>query len=121
MTSNENKKTIYVGITGDIIHPGIINIIKEGEKYGDLIVGLLTDKAIVAHKRLPYLTYEQRKNVIENIKGVHMVVPQDDWSYVPNLKKYKPNYIIHGDDWKTNYLSKICEEVFEEMKELGGK
>ena len=50
-----------------------------------------------------------------------MVVPQDDWSYVPNLKKYKPNYIIHGDDWKTNYLSKICEEVFEEMKELGGK
>ena len=49
-----------------------------------------------------------------------MVVPQDDWSYVPNLKKYKPNYIIH-DDWKTNYLSKIREEVFEEMKELGGK
>jgi phosphoenolpyruvate phosphomutase len=121
MTSNENKKTVYVGITGDIIHPGIINIIKEGGKYGNLIVGLLTDKAIVAHKRLPYLTYEQRKNVIENIKGVHMVVPQDDWSYVPNLKKYKPNYIIHGDDWKTNYLSKIREEVFEVMKELGGE
>ena len=121
MTLNDNKKTVYVGITGDIIHPRIINIIKEGEKYGDLIVGLLIDKVIVAHKRLPYLTYEQRKNIIENIKGVHMVVPQDDWSYVPNLKKYKPNYIIHGDDWKTNYLSKICEEVFEEMKELGGK
>ena len=121
MTSNENKKKVYVGITSDIIHPGIINIIKEGKKYGNLIVGLLTDKAIVAHKRLPYLTYEQRKNVIENIKEVYMVVPQEDWSYVPNLKKYKPDYIIHGDDWKTNYLSKIREEVFEIMKELGGE
>ena len=46
-----------------------------------------------------------------------MIVPQEDWSYIPNLKKYKPNYIIHGDDWKTNYLSKILEEVFEVMKE----
>ena len=100
-------KTVYLGITGDIIHPGIINIIKEGAKLGDLTVGLLTDSAIVSHKRLPYLTYEQRKQVVENIKGVANVVPQEEWSYVPNLKKLKPDYMIHGDDWKTNYLSKI--------------
>lgn len=114
-------KTVYLGITGDIIHPGIINIIKEGAKLGDLTIGLLTDSAIVSHKRLPYLTYEQRKSVVENIKGVARVVPQEEWSYVPNLKKYKPDYIIHGDDWKTNYLSKIRDEVFETMKEWGGQ
>nr|MCR5063545.1 phosphoenolpyruvate mutase [Treponema sp.] len=73
------------------------------------------------HKRLPYLTYEQRKTVVENIKGVAKVVPQEDWSYVPNLKKYKPDYIIHGDDWKTNYLNHIRDEVFEVMKEWGGQ
>jgi len=114
-------KTVYLGITGDIIHPGIINIIKEGAKLGDLTIGLLTDSAIVSHKRLPYLTYEQRKSVVENIKGVARVVPQEEWSYVPNLKKIKPDFMIHGDDWKTNYLSKIRDEVFEAMKEWGGQ
>lgn len=114
-------KTVYLGITGDIIHPGIINIIKEGAKLGELTVGLLTDSAIVSHKRLPYLTYEQRKQVVENIKGVARVVPQEEWSYVPNLKKLKPDYMIHGDDWKTNYLSKIRDEVFEAVKEWGGQ
>ena len=106
-------KSVYLGLTGDIIHPGIINIINEGAKLGELTVGLLTDSAIVSHKRLPYLTYEQRKNVVENIKGVAKVVPQEEWSYVPNLRKIKPDYIIHGDDWKTNYLNHIRDEVFE--------
>lgn len=115
------SKSVYLGITGDIIHPGIINIINEGAKYGDLIIGLLTDSAIVSHKRLPYLTYEQRKQVVENIKGVSKVVPQEEWSYVENLKKYKPNFMIHGDDWKSNYLSKIREDCFEVMKEWGGQ
>ncbi len=114
-------KTIYLGMTGDIIHPGIINIIREAEKYGVVMVGLLTDAAIAANKRLPYLSYDQRKAVIENIKGVATVVPQEDWSYVPNLKRYKPDYIIHGDDWKTGQLSRIREEVFQVMAEQGGQ
>jgi len=113
-------KTVYLGMTGDIIHPGIINIISEAEKLGKLTVGLLTDSAIAAHKRLPYLSYEQRKEVVERIKGVDVVVPQDDWSYVANLKKYKPDYIIHGDDWKDGPLSKIREDVYKTMEELGG-
>lgn len=117
----KKEKTVYVGITGDIIHPGIINIIQQGAKYGRLIVGLLTNSAIANHKRIPYLTYEQRKAVLENIKGVSEVIPQEDWSYVPNLKKLKPDYIIHGDDWKTNYLKNIREEVFEVMKKIGGE
>ena len=115
------EKRVYLGLTADIIHPGIINIINEGAKHGQLIIGLLTDSAIVSHKRLPYLTYEQRKQVVENIKGVSEVIPQEDWSYIPNLKKLKPDFIIHGDDWKRGSLSKIRDEVIEVMKEWGGE
>jgi len=116
-----SQKTVYLGMRGDIVHPGIINIIREGSKLGELIVGLLTDSAIASHKRLPFLTYEQRLDVIENIKGVARVVPQEEWSYVPNLRKYKPDYIIHGDDWKNGPLKKEREEVFSAMKKLGGE
>lgn len=114
-------KTVYLGMIGDIMHPGLINIINEGAKYGDVMIGLFTDKAIATHKRLPYLTYEQRKNVIENIKGVSSIVPQDEWSYVPNLLKYKPDYIIHGDDWLQGPDKYIRDEVFKVMEKLGGE
>ena len=114
-------KTVYLGMIGDIMHPGLINIINEGTKYGDVMIGLFTDKAIATHKRLPYLTYEQRKNVIENIKGVSSIVPQDEWSYVPNLLKYKPDYIIHGDDWLQGPDKYIRDEVFKVMEKLGGE
>lgn len=115
------SKTVYLGMIGDIMHPGLINIINEGAKYGDVMIGLFTDKAIATHKRLPYLTYEQRKNVIENIKGVSSIVPQDEWSYVPNLLKYKPDYIIHGDDWLYGSDKYIRDEVFKVMEKLGGE
>jgi len=114
-------KTVYLGMTGDIIHPGIINIINKGASLGELTVGLLVDSAIALHKRLPYLTYEQRKSVVESLKGVSRVVAQEEWSYVPNLKKYKPDIIIHGDDWKNGLLSKEREKVFAVMAELGGE
>lgn len=117
----KNNKTVYLGMIGDIMHPGLINIIQEATKYGDVMVGLYTDKAIATHKRLPYLTYEQRKQVIENIKGVTSIVPQDDWSYVPNLVKYKPDYIIHGDDWLYGPDKYIRDEVFKVMEAMGGK
>jgi phosphoenolpyruvate phosphomutase len=114
-------KTIYLGLRGDIIHPGIINIIREAEKRGSVLIGLLTDSAIASHRRLPYLSWEQRFLVIEHIKGVSRVVAQEEWSYVPNLRKYRPDAIIHGDDWKSGPLCKEREQVFEVMKELGGE
>ena len=114
-------KTIYIGMTADIIHPGLINIIKEADKYGDVLIGLLTDEAIAEHKRLPHMNYEQRKEVVENIKGVAKVVPQKEWSYVNNLREYKPDYMIHGDDWIHGPLAKIREDVFDAMKEWGGE
>ena len=115
------SKTVYLGMIADIMHPGLINIIQEGAKLGDLIIGLFTDKAIAAHKRLPYLTYEQRRAVVENIKGVSRVVPQDEWSYAPNLRKLKPDFMIHGDDWQSGPDQELRLEAIEAMDEWGGK
>ena len=114
-------KKVYLGMIADIMHPGLINIINKGAEYGDVIIGLFTDKAIATHKRLPYLTYEQRETVVRSIHGVADVVPQDDWSYVPNLVKYKPDYIIHGDDWLEGPDKYIRDEVFKVMDAMGGK
>ena len=114
-------KTVYLGMIGDIMHPGYINIINKATEYGDVIIGLFTDKAIANHRRLPYLTWEQRKNVVESIRNVSRVVPQDDWSYVSNLLKYKPDYIIHGDDWQVGPDKYIRDEVFKVMEKLGGE
>lgn len=108
-------------MVADIMHPGLINIINEGAKYGDVVIGLYTDRAVADHKRLPYLTYEQRKAVVENIRNVSEIVQQDEWSYVPNLKKLRPDYIIHGDDWKFGADAEIREDVFKTMKEIGGE
>jgi len=115
-----NKK-VYIGMSADLIHPGHMNIIKEASKLGDVIVGLLTDKAIASYKRLPYMTYEQRKEVIENIKGVKEVIPQDTLDYRPNLKKIKPDFVVHGSDWREGVQSKVREQVIETLKEWGGK
>lgn len=117
----KSMKTVYLGMTADIIHPGLINIIREATKYGELLVGLLTDRAIAEHKRLPHMTYEQREEVVKNIKGVARVIPQEEWSYVNNLRKYKPDFIIHGDDWKTGAAAKVRDDVYKVMQELGGE
>ena len=115
-----NKK-VYLGMVADIMHPGLTRIINEGARYGDVIIGLFTDKAVAEYKRLPYLTYEQRKEVVENIKGVSEVVAQDEWSYIPNLRRLKPDYIIHGDDWKLGMDMELREEVIKTMAEWGGQ
>ena len=113
-------KIVYLGMTADIMHPGLINIINEASKHGEVLVGLLTDQAIAHYKRMPYLTYEQRKLIVENVKNVSRVVPQEEWSYVPNLLKYKPDFIIHGDDWLEGPLKDIREDVIQAMAQIGG-
>ena len=95
----ENIKKVYIGLSGDTVHHGHINLIEKAREYGKIMVGLLTDSAVANHKRLPILNYEQRKKIIENIQGVSEVVPQNDWDYSINIKKYKPDFMVHGDDW----------------------
>ena len=81
-------KSVYVGMSADLLHPGHTNILKTARDLGDVVVGLLTDEAIASYKRLPFMSYEQRKEVIENIKGVVRVVPQTTLDYVSNLESF---------------------------------
>ncbi|MBR5304137.1 MAG: phosphoenolpyruvate mutase [Candidatus Gastranaerophilales bacterium] len=120
-------KKIYIGMSADLLHPGHLNIINEGRKLidslggGELIVGLLTDKAIASYKRLPYMNWEQRKVVVENVKGVTQVVAQETLDYVPNLLKIKPDYVLHGDDWKTGVQAKTRQRIVDVMAQWGGE
>ena len=88
----------------DVLHPGHLNIINEAKKLGRVIVGLLTDEAIAEYKRVPLLDFKQRKLILENIKDVDEIVPQYTYDYSDNLRKLKPDYVVHGDDWKKGVL-----------------
>lgn len=121
MTANKKEKTVYVAMSADLIHPGHLNIIKEAKKYGKVVLGLLTDRAIASYKRLPYMTYRQRKEVMQSIKGVDKVIAQTTLDYVPNLKKIKPDYVVHGDDWKTGIQKATRQRVIDCLKTWGGK
>ncbi len=120
-------KKVYIGMSADLLHPGHLNIIHEARKLldsiggGELIVGLLTDKAIASYKRLPYMNWEQRKIIIENVKGVTQVIAQETLDYVPNLLRIKPDYVLHGDDWKTGVQAKTRQRIVDVMKEWGGE
>jgi phosphoenolpyruvate phosphomutase len=118
---NYMGKQVYVGMSADLVHPGHLNIIKEAAKLGEVTIGLLTDKAIASYKRLPYMDFEQRRVVVENIKGVNRVVAQETLDYEPNLRKYKPDYVVHGDDWRTGVQSHVREKVIEILNEWGGE
>ena len=114
-------KKVYVGMSADLVHPGHINILQEAEKLGEVIVGLLTDEAIASYKRLPFMSYDQRKEVITNIKGVSEVVSQDTLDYRPNLEKFKPHFVVHGDDWKEGVQSKTRQQVINCLDQWGGE
>ena len=115
------KKKVYVGLAVDIIHDGHINILKTAHKYGDVIVGLLTDEAIASYKNIPHLDFKRRKIIIENIKYVKKVVPQKTLDYVPNLKIIKPDFVVHGDDWKKGIQKKTRDGVIKILKNWSGK
>ncbi len=114
-------KQVYVAMSADLIHPGHLNIIAEAQKYGEVTLGLLTDQAIASYKRLPFLNFEQRKAVMEQIKGIARVVSQETLDYVPNLLKYKPDFVCHGDDWKQGAQKEVRERVMRTLKEWGGE
>ena len=115
------KKKVYVGLSVDIIHEGHINILKIASKYGDVIVGLLTDDAIASYKNIPYLNYNRRKIIVQNIKYVKKVIPQNTLSYIPNLNSIKPDFVVHGDDWKKGVQKQTRQDVIKTLNSWSGK
>lgn len=114
-------KKVYVGMSADLVHPGHLNILTKASKYGEVIVGLLTDEAIASYKRLPYMSYDERYAVISSLKQVSKVIPQTTLDYVPNLEKIKPDYVVHGDDWKEGVQKATRQRVIDCLKQWGGE
>lgn len=112
---------VYVGMAADIIHSRHINILKKASEYGKVIVGLLSDNAIISYKRLPIINYYNRKIVIESIKYVDNVIEQSTHSYKNNLLKLKPKFVVHGNDWVNGSQNIVRNEVIELLKQWDGQ
>jgi len=116
-----NRKKIYVGFAADILHKGHINILKIASRLGEVTVGLLTDSAIATYKKFPILDYKQREIILKNIKYVNKVIEQDSLDYRKNLMFLKPDYVVHGNDWKYGIQKKIRQQVIGTLKKWSGK
>jgi phosphoenolpyruvate mutase len=122
MNSKEDPmKIVYIAMSADLITPSHVKIIQEASKLGEVVIGLLTDSAVAGYQRLPYMPYEERKVVMENMLGVKKVVPQDTLDHVPNLLKIKPDYVFHRHDWSTGVLRETRQRVIETLKGWGGE
>jgi phosphoenolpyruvate phosphomutase len=115
------SKIVYVAMSADFLHHGHLNIIKKASELGVVTVGLLTDEAIAAYKQLPFLNFDQRKVIVENLKGVSFVIAQNTLEYKKNLQNLKPDYVVHGDDWVTGVQKNTRQEVINTLKEWGGE
>jgi len=115
------NRSVYMCFSTDVIHSGHIAIIKKAARLGKLTIGVLSDEAVVSYKRFPMLPFEERKTMFENIAGVHNVVEQKNLSYKENLEKYKPDIVVHGDDWVSGFQKPIRDEVTSVLASYGGK
>jgi len=117
----KKRKLVYLAFSADLLHEGHINILKKASKYGHIMVGLLTDQAITSYRKLPHLNFRQRELILKNIKYVKKVVEQKTLDYSKNLLKYRPDYVVHGDDWKSGIQKNTRAKVITILKKWSGK
>lgn len=114
------SRTVYMCFSTDIIHSGHIAIIRKAGRLGRLIIGVLSDEAVISYKRFPLLPYSERKALFENISGVYQVVEQKTLSYRENIERYHPSYVVHGDDWISGVQRPVRDEVTSVLATYGG-
>lgn len=119
--SKGDQFVVYVGMSADLIHIGHLNILNEASKYGKVIVGLLTDRAIASYKRLPYLPFEHRKTILENLTAVAAVIAQDTLDYRSNLERLRPDFVVHGDDWREGVQRETRQQVIDTLEQWHGQ
>ena len=115
------NRTVYMCFSTDILHSGHIAIIKKARRLGRLTIGVLSDEAVASYRRFPLLPYAERKTMLENISGVARVVEQRTLSYRENLERYKPDFVVHGDDWSSGVQKPIRDEVVSALASYGGR
>ena len=116
-----SSKKVYIAMSTDLYHAAHINVINQGATYGHVIVGVLADEAIATYKRMPILNTDERKEIVASFKNVDEVVVQKTLDYTDNLRKIKPDYVLHGDDWRMGPQQKIRETVIAVLSEWGGE
>lgn len=117
----KKNKTVYVPLAIDILHSGHLNIIKIAKKYGKVVIGLLSDSAVAEYKAIPSLEYNERYKIVKSLKDVNQIIKQDTWDYSYVLNTLKPDYFIHGDDWKRGIQKKTRKKVISILKKNKGK
>jgi len=117
----KKKKIVYVALVGDDLNDGHKNILKVASKYGQIIIGLMTDKAALEYTELPHFSYKEREKYLKKNRLIKSIVPQDTLDFTKNLRKYKPNIVVHGDNWKVGHQVKIRNKVIKELKKWSGK
>ena len=114
-------KTVYTCFCTDVIHEGHLNIIEQAHKYGKVVVGALTDEALIRYNRFPTISLDERIKLYKSLDGVEEVVVQEDMLYDGIIKKLRPDYVIHGDNWKEGAMSAIRQNVIDLLSEYGGE
>ena len=115
------SRTVYMTFSTDILHGGHIAIIRKAARLGRLVVGVLSDEAVSAYKRYPLVPASERRKLFEGIAGVRKVVEQRTLSYRENLEKYRPDIVVHGDDWCTGFQKPVRDEVVSILAGYGGR
>ena len=120
LENKKNRPIAFIPMCLDPIHHGHINIINEAKKYGNVVIGLMTDKAMISYKRKPLINFEGRLMVANELKSVSFVLPIDGINYASIASEYKFEFFLHGDDWKNNIQSGSRKELILEMDKWGG-
>ena len=114
-------KTVYMLFATDVIHEGHINVVKEAKKYGRVIGGVLCDAAMIRFNRFPTVSFDERVRMVKDIPEVDEVIVQNETLYENTLRKIKPDYVIHGDNWCEGPEKAIRDNAISVMNELGGE
>lgn len=117
----KGRPRVYVGMAADVLHSGHISLLEFASQFGDVVVGLLTDEAITSYKREPLTPFEHRQRVVSALGQVHEVLPQDTLDYRPNLKALRPDFVMHGDDWREGVQQETRQQVIDTIEEWGGE
>ena len=115
------SRLVYMTFSADIIHGGHIAIIKRAARLGRLMIGVLSDEAVASYKRFPLVPASERKAMLASINGVSSVVDQNTLSYKENIERYKPDIVVHGDNWVSGFQKPVRDEVISILSTYGGR
>ena len=111
----------YACFATDVIHEGHMNIIRAAKQYGRVVIGVMSDAAMVSYYHFPTISFEERLAMVKAIPEVDEVIVQDTVSYASVIKTLRPDYVIHGDRWTNGPWGKLREELIDCLSAYGGK